>query len=148
MTSATSPSGRVTTSGEFGGTNPWDAFDAAGDTAGTLWLSGPLYTTPVWIEYEFTDGPRTVTRYGLSYNNGSLTTRAARSWELQAWDGAEWWVLDVQTDQTGWTNGERREFDIAFPGEYERYRVLISEDNDSRDAIVTVSVGEVFLIGY
>jgi hypothetical protein len=148
MTSLTTPSGIVTSSGSSSAeSEAWHAFDATTPTTTAgMWISA-LGIAPAWVAYEFTDGPRTVTEYGIRYTNGSLTARAPRSWKLEGSSGAEWITLDTQSGQIGWTQGQTRTFTIANPAPYTSYRLYVTDDNDPAAAIVVVSIGELFLNG-
>jgi hypothetical protein len=148
MTSNTTPSGTVAASGSYSSSYPgWHVFDGTSATStADIWLS-ELNVAPAWVSYEFASGTATVMRYGIRYTNGSLTTRAPRDWELQGWTGSSWATLDSQSGQTGWTTGEWRRFDVSSPAPYSRYRLYITADNDSRDVILTASVGELGLWG-
>jgi hypothetical protein len=149
MTDFTAPSGIVTASGFYAtGYEPWRAFDSTTPTStAAMWVSA-AGVAPAWVAYEFTDGARTVTSYGVRYTNGSLTTRAPRDWTFQAYDGASWITLDTRSGQTGWTSGMVRTFTIASPGSYTRYRLHVTDDNDASAGIVVISIGEVFLDGH
>ncbi|MFP2906569.1 SBBP repeat-containing protein [Pyxidicoccus sp. 3LFB2] len=142
MTGPTTPSGIVTRSGAFGTAyEAWQAFDATG----SMWISGHNQT-PAWIAYEVANGPKTVHRYAINFNNGSLTTRAPKQWTFEGWNGFTWEVLDTRTNQVNWAGVERREFTLATPGAYTRYRLHITDDNDTRAGIVVVSMYKLELI--
>ncbi|MBJ6765264.1 SBBP repeat-containing protein [Myxococcaceae bacterium JPH2] len=142
MTSATAPSGAVTASGIFGASyDAWKAFDATN----TFWLS-PEGQTPAWIAYQFGDGAKTVRRYAITYSNGSIVTRAPKDWTLEGWNGSAWVVVDTRTNQTGWPGSQRREFDVATPGNYVKYRLNVTDDNDTRAGNVVISIGTLELM--
>lgn len=141
MTSATSPSGTVTSSGQLSSSYPaWKAFDSSI----SLWLS-ELYEAPAWIAYEF-PAPRYIDRYSITFANGSLTSRAPKNWTFQGWTGFSWVTLDTRANETGWSSGTHS-YTVASPDYYEKYRLRVTEDNDSRSAIVTVSIGRLTLDG-
>ncbi|XXF78810.1 SBBP repeat-containing protein [Myxococcaceae bacterium GXIMD 01537] len=144
MTSNTAPSGIATRSGVFSASyEAWQAFD---NSLTTMWISA-VKQTPAWLAYEWTDGPRTISRYALSYNNGSILTRAPKSWTFEAWNGSAWVVLDTRTNETGWAGHERREYAVASPAPYAKYRLNFTDDNDARTAIEVISLGKVELMG-
>jgi Dual-action HEIGH metallo-peptidase len=144
MTSATSPSGLVEQSGVFSSAyEGWQAFDASNST---MWISS-VFQTPAWISYQWSDGPRTVARYAINFVNGSLTSRAPRDWSLQGWTGSSWVTVDSRNAQTGWRGVERRVFLVASPGSYSKYRLNVTDDNDSRAGVVVVSMGRFELMG-
>ncbi|XXF78809.1 SBBP repeat-containing protein [Myxococcaceae bacterium GXIMD 01537] len=142
MTSNTSPGGIVTRSGVISASyEAWQAFDGTN----SMWIS-EVGQTPAWLAYEWTDGPRTITRYALSYNNGSILTRAPKNWTFEGWNGSAWVVLDTRTGQTGWAGHERREYAVASPGAYKKYRLSFTDDNDTRTGVEVISLGKVELL--
>ncbi|XXF78811.1 SBBP repeat-containing protein [Myxococcaceae bacterium GXIMD 01537] len=144
MTSAFTPSGIVTRSGVFSASyEAWQAFDA---THGSMWISA-VTQTPAWIAYEFGDGAKKVTKYALHYVNGNITTRAPKNWTFEGWNGSAWVVLDTRTNQTGWTGNERREFTLASPATYSKFRLNVTDDNDARAGVEVISLGRLELIG-
>ncbi|MBJ6762686.1 hypothetical protein JGU66_18120 [Myxococcaceae bacterium JPH2] len=146
MTSATSPSGIVTSSGVFSSTyDAWMAFDAV-DTPSSMWISG-LRQSPAWIGYEWTDGPRRIIRYAIRFSNGSLTTRAPKDWTLQAWNGSQWVVVDTRTNEVNWGGAERREYTLPANATYSKFRLNVTDDNDARTGIEVVSMGRLELLG-
>ncbi len=147
MTSATSPSGIVTRSGVISSSyEAWEAFDSA-INGSSMWIS-KTWEDPAWIAYEWTNGSRIIERYEIHFANGSsLTTRAPRDWTFQGWNGSSWITVDTRTNQTGWGGSETRSFDVANPGRYSKYRLHVTQDNDSRSAIVVVSMAHLALFG-
>jgi WD40 repeat protein len=145
MTSATGPGDAVKRSGAYGSDyEAWQAFDGSKDS---MWIS-EVWQAPAWIAYEWGDGPRTITRYSITFvNGGSLTSRAPRDWTLQGWNGNSWVVVDTRTAQSDWAGAETRTYDVASPGSHSQYRLHVTEDNDSRAAVVVVSVGRLDLMG-
>jgi len=144
----TGPTTAATSSGNYGPTYlPWQAFD---NNLSTFWLSAANQTA-VSLGYAFTDGAHTIRRYAITYSNGpSLSSRAPRDWTLQGSnDGTNFNVLDTRSAQTNWgaTGVERREFSVASPAAFTSYRLLITDDNDSRAgaAVVVISIGELQL---
>jgi hypothetical protein len=143
MTSDIAPSGTVTTSGVYSASYPaWQAFDASNST---MWIS-ELNETPAWIAYEWSSA-RTVYRYSLVYTNGSITSRAPKDFELQGWNGSTWVTVDSRSAQTGWSGNETRSFVVSSPGAYTKYRLNITDDNDSTAGVVVVSLGRLILDG-
>ncbi|MFE8602782.1 SBBP repeat-containing protein [Archangium violaceum] len=144
MTSAYTPAGTVTRSGVYDASyEAWLAFDAS---LGSMWISA-VTQTPAWIAYEFSDGPKKVNKYALHYVNGNITTRAPKNWTFEGWNGSAWVVLDTRTNQTGWAGHERREFTLASPATYAKYRLNVTDDNDSRAGVEVISLGRMELIG-
>ncbi|XXF79298.1 hypothetical protein P2318_05970 [Myxococcaceae bacterium GXIMD 01537] len=146
MTSATLPSGVVTSSGIFGPAyDAWLAFDSV-DSPSSMWIS-PVGQLPAWIGYEWTDGPRRIIRYAIRFVNGSLTSRAPRAWTLQGWNGTQWVVVDTRTNEVGWGGSERREYTLTSSATYSKFRLNVTEDNDSRTGIEVISMGRLELLG-
>jgi hypothetical protein len=144
MTSATLPSGSVTRSGAFGTSyEAWQAFDAS-DTS--MWLSQEGQA-PAWLAYEWADGPKRVTHYAVKYSNGSILSRAPKSWTLEGWNGSAWVVVDTRTSEINWGGSERREYAVASPGHFSKYRLHVTDDNDSTVGIVVISMGRLELLG-
>jgi hypothetical protein len=142
---ATATPGRASASGQLSSRHPAEnAFDATSESKGGLWLSG-LNVAPAWLEYDFVDEPRRVTSYAILFTNRGVETRAPKDFELQGHDGKTWVTLSAPPSQTGWKSGDNREFKVESPGEYRRYRLFITEDNDARRPIVTVSITELTL---
>ncbi|QRK05700.1 hypothetical protein JQX13_36970 [Archangium violaceum] len=96
---------------------------------------------------EWLDAPRTITRYAITYSNGSITTREPKDWTFEGWNGSAWVVLDTRPGQTSWLGTERREYSVTTPGAYGKYRVNITDDNDTRTAIETISMGRLEFLG-
>ncbi|WP_147444149.1 MULTISPECIES: Ig-like domain-containing protein [Corallococcus] len=138
MTGATLPSGTVTRSGAYGTTyEAWQTFDR---NINSMWISS-AGVAPAWIAYEWADGPKTVTHYALQYANGGITTRAPRTFTLQGWNGSAWVVVDTRPNEINWSGFERREYAVTSPGAYAKYRLNVTEDNDSRAGIEVISLG-------
>jgi hypothetical protein len=141
MTSATTPSGVVTRSGVISSSfEGWQAFDASNTS---MWIS-QTFQTPAWIGYEWTSS-RLINKYSITYANGSILTRAPRDWQLQAWNGSSWTAIDTRSGQTGWSGLETRSFTVALPGSYSKYRLNVTDDNDTRAGVVVISLGRLTL---
>ncbi len=145
MTSATTPSGAVFSSGSYDATNypDWQAFDASSTT---MWIS-PAYETPAIIGYAWDDGPHTVFAYAITYANGSILTRAPSAWTFEGLMGDQWIVLDVREGETDWPGYQRRVYPVTTTGRYSQYRLNITDDNDPTDGIVVISIGQLELLG-
>ncbi|WNG17272.1 discoidin domain-containing protein [Cystobacter fuscus] len=144
LSGATTSGGSVTRSGAYSSSyEAWQAFDG---NSSSMWIS-QVGQTPAWIGYEWLDAPRTITRYAITYANGSITTRAPRDWTLEGWNGGAWVVVDTRTAQANWPGFERREYTVTTPGSYSKYRVNITDDNDTRTGIETISMGHLDFLG-
>ncbi len=133
--------GAVTTSGDYDSSYPgWLAFDGNDNS---MWISN-TYQNSAWIAYQFSSSKR-VDRYSIHFSNGTLTGRAPRDFELQAYSNGTWKTLDRRTNQINWLGSEKRTFTVGQPGYYTQYRLFIEQDNDDRAQIVAVSIGELSL---
>ncbi|PTL79611.1 hypothetical protein [Vitiosangium sp. GDMCC 1.1324] len=144
MTGPTTPSGIVTRSGVY--SSSYEAYLAFDASASSMFIS-QVGQTPATIGYEWTDGPRTINRYALQYSNGSITTRAPKNWTLEAFNGSAWVAVDTRSNELNWSGSERREYAVASPGSYSKYRLNVSDDNDSRTGIEVISLGGLEFIG-
>jgi len=115
MTSNTTPSGIITTSGDLSTTYAgWKAFDNL-PSSNTWWT---VYTPAAWIAYEFPT-PKKITKYSIMSHAGQ---EAPGVFTFEGWDGSNWVILDSQ-NITSWINYTIKEFIIANPGSYIKYRI-------------------------
>lgn len=134
-------SAAVFTSGNYSSSYPeWKAFDAS---SSSMWISS-LKTTPAILGYDFGAAKR-VSRYAITYSNGSILTRAPKDWVFEGWNGSSWIALDTRSGQTNWAGFERREYSVTSPGSYGKYRIRISDDNDTRSGVEVISMGRLEL---
>ncbi len=125
MTSATAPSGTVFSSGHYGIGEPYKAFN---DIDGAWLIS--VSTAEKTIGYNFGIS-KTIGKYTIS-SRTSFNDQMPKNWIFEGSnDGANWTVLDTQTNQTGWGNTEKREYTINSPKLFQRYRVNVLENNGS-----------------
>ncbi|WP_434383483.1 hypothetical protein [Melittangium boletus] len=140
--------GAVTRSGVYENQEEYEAWRAFDDNAQeSLWISEAWPKEPVWIGYEWTDGPRRITSYVLTFANGALTSRAPRDFELQGANDGDWETVDRRTEEGDWKSGEQRRYAVTTPVAYSRYRLLVTEDNDDRAPIVAISLRDLTLLG-
>ena len=132
-------SSSVETSGTFSSQYPaWQAFDGA---TSTMWIS-EVFETPAWISYDF-GGQHLVTHYSIMNTNGPvLVSRAPKDFEFQGWNGTDWVTIDTRSNETNWISGQARQYAVASPGLYSGYRLYILDDNDIRDGVVVISMGD------
>jgi hypothetical protein len=125
----------------------WQAFDS---TIGSLWLSN-MYTSSVWIDYEWGGGAtKVVSSYEIKYNNGSCCEqRGPKNWTLQGWNGSSWVTVDTVTNQTGWYANPYRTFTVDSQGCYSKYRLVVTADNynNATYPITLVSIASLQLYG-
>lgn len=145
MTSNTAPSGTALSSGDLSASYAaWQAFDAAN----SMWISS-TYQPSVWLEYDWSDAPRKILSYTITFTNGALSSRAPRDWTLAGWNGTAWVVVDTRSGELGWDVTTLRTYTVATPGSYSKYRMTVTQDNDDSAgaAIVAISIGRLQLTG-
>lgn len=129
MTSATAPSGVVSSSSDNGGNVNWHAFssddtlfwESNANQVGTLTYDFAVMPGPVVNGYVIYP-PRTSTdaTYGpLDY--------APASWKFQGWTGSVWVTLDQQTDYVLWDDRRSVWFKINNTVGYSKYQIVITE---------------------
>ncbi len=124
------------------------------DGTGSMWLSN-MRTSSVYVGRRLPDGytqSNWLTGYRIRYTNGNCCTqRAPRDFRLEAsTNGLGWTTLHSVTNQTGWTSGETREFELPTtpPPIYQWFRLRVTRDNyNFADPITLVSIGELELLG-
>lgn len=130
MTSATTPSGVATSSGDYSSTYAkWKAFDHL-NGATNSWM-GPTGTTG-YIGYQF-PAAHVVTRYAVTSRNVAWSG-APKTWTFEGSNnGSTWVTLDAQTDITSWaaTPNVRKVFDFVNTTAYAYYRLDITASNGS-----------------
>ncbi|MCL1123732.1 discoidin domain-containing protein [Shewanella surugensis] len=131
----------ITTSGAY--SNSYPASNAFDNNASSMWISS-VWQTPAWIGYEFNQGEK-ITQYSIDYTNGSITTRAPKDFQLQGSNGTQWYTLDERNNEVNWSGSEKRSFVIQNPGTYKKYRLVVSDDNDTRSGVVVISIGTLTL---
>ncbi len=94
MTSHSLPSGTASASTEF--SSSWAAWHAMDDTDSTYW-SNVAGSVPAWLQYEFIN-PIVITKYSIRARSDA-GDGAPKTWELQAWDGTQWLLLDSRSDE-------------------------------------------------
>jgi hypothetical protein len=125
-----------TVSASSNNTNAWRAFNVKqngnviayhGGTADE-WVAGATGTQ--WLQVDKPNENLVLSVYHIraSLINGTLS--APRDWTVQGSnDGTNWTILDTQTNQTGWANGELRPFWcpplLSVPASVFRYKRLV-----------------------
>ncbi len=123
MTGNTAPSGTASASTDIGtGYEPWNAFDKASAS----WVAS---TTTGWVAYDW-GSAKTITKYSVrGFTSPQIAARAPKDWTFEGWNGSSWVVLDTQTNQTGWSDNEQRDYTISNSTGYNKYRLNISANN-------------------
>lgn len=135
MTSATAPSGIVTSSSDFSGQPNYYAFNAAANDA---WMSNavPSGGAPQWLAYEFTSSVA-INKYAVQINSTSLTASAARApntWTFEGWNGSAWVVLDTRTSVVFGAD-ETKTFSFSNSTAYVKYRINITANNGGSSGV-------------
>lgn len=135
MTSASSGNLTITANSQNAGFEAWKALDSDSLTDTTKWASvhgvAPSPSTPHWIAYAFSDGPKKVTRYGIWAPATASSIYNPKDWELQGRnsDADNWVTLDSVTNWTVNTPGSCCMRSLNNPVEYAQYRLLITGRN-------------------
>lgn len=121
--------GTATASYSQPGYPPSDAFD---DNPGTRWGTWPNHPTG-WIKYELPSA-KVVAKY--TYMSCGIWDENPRNWTFEGSNNnVNWATLHTVIGQTGWAGGERREFTFPNTTAYKYYRINISANNGSPDAV-------------
>ncbi|NCZ64078.1 MAG: hypothetical protein EBY62_09860, partial [Cellvibrionales bacterium] len=103
------------------------AFDDKGNDSNGRWLAtAPTGSNPAWIRYDFTDAKKIV-EYTVQAQSFQWNERAPKNWTLQGSnDNTNWTTLDTQSNQTGWTQWQKRTFTPSTVGNYRWYKLVIT----------------------
>jgi hypothetical protein len=144
MTSNTSPSGQAIRNNAYSSLDEaWYAFDKNTTTA---WQTK---TKPSWLGYTFT-APKVIKAYSIMGGDSFTPAKAPKNWTFEGSNDnfATYDVLDTRTNQTGWTNGEKRTFIINNNKPYTSYRINISDNNgDVYNYTAIVEMGMIETVG-
>lgn len=133
MTSATTPSGIVTSSGSYDAARAdWRAFSGSG-----IWISPVGSSVPEWIAYEFTT-PTVVDVY--NFTSGFSLANMPRDFTLEGWNGTTWVVLHTVTGNT--TSPYNSPSSIGNTTAYIRYRINVTAINTTTGDLF-VSIGQI-----
>jgi hypothetical protein len=125
MTSATTPSGVVTSSGIYDAARAdWRAFSGSG-----IWISPAGSTVPQWIAYEFTT-PTVVDSYSFPF--GWSIANMPKDFLFQGWDGSTWVTLHSVTGNT--TSPYNSPSSIGNTTAYIKYRIYVTAINQTNPA--------------
>lgn len=129
---------KIDASGIFHAKFPiWKAFDSE---TSSMWQS-KIWEAPAWISYQWPT-PQIINQYSITYPDEHIKRQAPKDWELQGWDGESWVPVDSRVNQTKWGKKETRTYTVASPGNYKKYRLHFTDDNDFRDGILAISIGD------
>jgi hypothetical protein len=107
-------------------------------------VDSPRRSTPAWIAYSF-GKPVRIDRYAINYVNGSITTRAPKNWTLQGFNGSYWSIVDTGPMKVNWAGSQTRSYDVQTAGAYSSYKLVVTDDNDTRAGVVVISMGNLSL---
>jgi sugar lactone lactonase YvrE len=139
MTSATSPSGRVFSSGTAY-YNDWDVFNG---NLTDFWDSSGLPTT---IGYDWLGPSKTVIYYTVRYVWGN-PSGAPKDWTLQGYNGSTWTVIDTVVGEPAWnTLGETRTYNVDAVGSYKQYKLVVTNHQGNTSGWVVID--EIQFYGY
>ncbi|MHA6529130.1 fibronectin type III domain-containing protein [Paenibacillus sp. BAC0078] len=148
MTSATTPSGKVTSSEQWGGgTFNWKAFDGIEQysTAPEVYSAWGTTKTTGWLAYEFPT-PKKIAKYSISYGAIIGTSEfggQAKNWTFEGSnDGLVWSVLDTQSNVTVWVKNTPKSFVFENDKEYKFYRINVTANNGSSAQTVNLTIHE------
>lgn len=134
MTSNNAPSPFVVSaSSEYSTSTPaWKLFDSV-DTS--YWMSDNLGNVNSWISVSL-DEDVTIGKYTISMfssTNTTYYTRMPKDWLLEGSNTGlftgEQVVIDERIGETGWTDGEKREYKIESPQKFKYYRLFVNVNN-------------------
>lgn len=98
-----------------------------------------------WLKLDLGSGnAKKLYSYGIQANTIPEPDRAPKDWTMEGSNnGADWTVIDTQTDQTAWGSGELRTFLLGSPpASYRYFRLNITANNGDATYI---AVGELYL---
>lgn len=125
--------GTASASSSSGGAVAAFAFD---NDPATAWQAGST-AVPQSLQYQFTS-PQLIAAYAIRSTTGNLGAETS-TWQFQgSTDGTAWSTLDTQTGVANQVGGGRIVYNIASPGNYAYYRLLISSSRDSNISILQV----------
>ncbi|MCF6204021.1 MAG: discoidin domain-containing protein [Methylococcaceae bacterium] len=127
---------KIDTSGIFHANFPsWKAFD---NKSSSMWQS-KIWEEPAWISYQWNKA-QAINQYSITYPSKHSKKRAPKNWEFQGWNGEKWVTVDTRSNQTKWGENETRTYSVSEPGNYVKYRLYFTDDNDYRDGILAISI--------
>ena len=118
MSSATDPSGVVTSNGDLSNDDNWKAFDKS---ASTKWASATQNTG--FLGYEFSSS-KIIKRYTIEARTATGDAMP-KNFTFEGYNGSAWDTLDTQTNET-FTGGEIRGYDIPNTTAYTKYKIVIT----------------------
>ncbi|MBD8498873.1 hypothetical protein [Paenibacillus arenosi] len=123
MTSNTAPYGKASASSIHSSPYPaWEAFNEAKEG----WVTDSR-TVSGWLEYEFVTAERP-THYKLKAAATNVTSMI-KDWNVEAWDGVDWVVVDSRTNEVGWAGSETRLYIMDRPIECTKIRIKFTSNN-------------------
>lgn len=137
MTSATSPSGKVSADSYDGVEYHWHAFDRVLSTSNsnsnhTAWVSN--VDNYGWLSYEFSE-KKCITKYVITVAGYCAHGRAPKNWTFEglSLETGKWVILDKHTNEPAWANGEKRAYTFNNETYFKRYRINITATQNSEN---------------
>lgn len=133
MTSDLSEFGKASSSDNYSSTQTWKAFDG-GQNYPSAWGSS---AKSGWLAFEFTT-PKAISKY-VMYNKGSWPEQFPNTWTFEAWDGANWIILDSQSGVTvnNWVKNPEQSFSFENTNYYNKYRINVALTNSTNNTVNT-----------
>lgn len=120
----------------------YDAWKALNHTNTDQYDCWQANATTGYLEYQFASA-KTISNYAISSINAADQTLSPKSWTLKGSNnGTDWTTLDTQTNITGWTQAQTRNFSFVNTTAYSYYKLDITENNGHASY---VTVGELSL---
>lgn len=126
----------ASSSSVFFSQQPYLAFD--GNVA-TTW--SPNATTGILVMDLGPIGAQTVQNYSVQVTTPLQAGREPKDWTFQGSnDNSTWTTLDTETNQTGWTAAQIRNYTISSPALYRYYRINISANNGGSTIVLVAEM--------
>lgn len=138
MTSNTAPSGTATASSAFD-TTTYAIYRAFDQTPSSFWSTTSGVATG-WIAYEFTS-PQTISKYTIQ-GRSDAGDGSPKNWTFEGWNGVSWVVLDTRSNETAWSNGEKRAYSFSNEVAYSKYQLNVTANNGR----ATLNIAEIEMI--
>lgn len=86
--------------------------------------------TSGWLQYSFTSA-KCIKKYCIKLRGYSTADDSApKDWTFEASDdGSNWTILDIRTNETGWSAYEERSYEFSSTNSYLYYRINITANN-------------------
>ena len=118
------------------------AFDSVKNNNGSRWIASRA--DHMYFVYSF-NNPTRVNGISLSTPGSGLgsytSARAPKDWTFEGSnDGATWAVLDTQSGETDWSEGEDRYYEFGNMAKYKYYKFDCTANNSSSDVLQLMEI--------